>query len=100
MIARNREEGSKSVYIGAACYPTLAMFNHSCDPGIIRFYIEDYVCVQTIKNIKKGEEICENYGPIFFHSPKDDRQVKSQYHILLTQSYISSSRGLERYFGN
>ena len=36
MIARNREEGSKSVYIGAACYPTLAMFNHSCDPSIIR----------------------------------------------------------------
>ena len=40
MIARNREEGSKSVYIGAACYPTLALFNHSCDPSIIRFYIE------------------------------------------------------------
>jgi len=81
MIARNREEGSKSVYIGAACYPTLAMFNHSCDPSIIRFYIEDYVCVQTIKNIRKGEEICENYGPIFFHSPKDDRiqRLKSQY---------------------
>lgn len=81
MIARNKEEGSKSVYIGAACYPTLAMFNHSCDPSIIRFYIEDYVCVQTIKNIRKGEEICENYGPIFFHSAKDDRQsrLKTQY---------------------
>ncbi len=35
--------------------------------------------VQTIKNIKKGEEICENYGPIFFHSPKADRQVKILY---------------------
>ena len=43
MIARNREEGSKSAYIGAACYPTLAMFNHSCDPSIIRFYIEGLV---------------------------------------------------------
>ena len=43
MIARNREEGSKSAYIGAACYPTLAMFNHSCDPSIIRFYIEGVV---------------------------------------------------------
>ena len=37
--------------------------------------MEDTVIVQTIKNIKKGEEICENYGPIFFHSPKADRQV-------------------------
>ena len=24
----------------------------------------------------KGEEICENYGPIFFHSAKDDRQSR------------------------
>ena len=85
MIARNREEGSKSAYIGAACYPTLAMFNHSCDPSIIRFYIEDYVCVQTIKNVKKGEEICENYGPIFFHSQKEDRVV-SRY--VLTVAYL------------
>ena len=46
MIARNREEGSKSVYIGAACYPTLAMFNHSCDPSIIRYDYEACTKVQ------------------------------------------------------
>ena len=56
-------------------YPTLAMFNHSCDPSIVRFYVEDVVAVQAIKNIRKGEEICENYGPIFFHSSREDRQV-------------------------
>ena len=92
MIARNKEEGSKSAYIGAACYPTLAMFNHSCDPSIIRFYIEDYVCVQTIKNIRKGEEICENYGPIFFHSAKSDRQVTVQ------PIYFSSVQGLSYFY--
>ena len=29
----------------------------------------------------KGEEVCENYGPIFFHSPRDDRKerLKKQY---------------------
>ena len=67
MIAKNREEGAQSTFIGAAIYPTLAMFNHSCDPSIVRFYVEDTVCVQAIKNVRKGEEICENYGPIFFH---------------------------------
>jgi hypothetical protein len=36
MLAHNREEGSKSVFIGGAVYPTLAMFNHSCDPSIVR----------------------------------------------------------------
>ncbi len=75
MAAKNKEEGASSVFIGAAVYPTLAMFNHSCDPSIVRFYVEDWVCVQAIKNIHKGEEICENYGPIFFHSSKEDRQV-------------------------
>jgi len=81
MQAKDREEGAKSVFIGAAVYPTLALFNHSCDPSIVRYYVEDKVVVQAIKNIYKGEEICENYGPIFFHSPKDDRQerLKKQY---------------------
>ena len=40
-----------------------------------RFYVEDKVCVQAIKNISKGEEISENYGPIFFHSGREDRKV-------------------------
>jgi hypothetical protein len=76
MMSRDKEEGAQSVFIGAAVYPTLALFNHSCDPSIVRFYVEDVVCVQAIKNIAKGEEICENYGPIFFHSDRKDRQVR------------------------
>ena len=38
-----------------------------------------YFCFkfQAIKNIPKGEEICENYGPIFFHSDREDRQVRT-----------------------
>ena len=40
-------EGAKSTYIGAAVYPTLALFNHSCDPAIVRYYVEDYVVVQV-----------------------------------------------------
>ena len=60
-----------------AVYPTLALFNHSCDPCIVRYYVEDHVVVQAIKNIRKGEEICENYGPIFFHSARDDRIVSN-----------------------
>jgi len=48
MIAKNKEEGATSNFIGAAIYPTLALFNHSCDPSIVRFYVEDTVCVQVI----------------------------------------------------
>ena len=76
MVTKTSQEGAKSAFIGAAVYPTLALFNHSCDPSIVRYYVEDNVVVQAIKNIFKGEEICENYGPIFFHSAKDDRQSR------------------------
>ena len=68
--------GHHILRLSPGIYPTLAMFNHSCDPSIVRFYVEDVVAVQAIKNIRKGEEICENYGPIFFHSAKDDRQSR------------------------
>jgi len=76
MVSKTKQEGAKSVFIGAAVYPTLALFNHSCDPCIVRYYVEDFVVVQAIKNIYKGEEICENYGPIFFHSGREDRQMR------------------------
>ena len=39
-------QGAESNFIGAGIYPTLAMFNHSCDPSIVRFYVEDVVAVQ------------------------------------------------------
>ena len=81
MVSKTSQEGAKSAFIGAAVYPALALFNHSCDPSIVRYYVEDYVVVQAIKNIFKGEEICENYGPIFFHSARDDRisSLEKQY---------------------
>ena len=41
-----------------------------------RYYVEDTVIVQTIKNIKKGEEICENYGPTFYVKPRTERQAE------------------------
>ena len=53
-VSKTSQEGAKSVFIGAGVYPTLALFNHSCDPCIVRYYVEDYVVVQAIKNIRKG----------------------------------------------
>lgn len=39
---QNKDNNSKKEWvacIGAALYPTLALFNHSCDPSIIRYII-------------------------------------------------------------
>ncbi|KAF6205866.1 hypothetical protein GE061_020040 [Apolygus lucorum] len=71
----------KSIFVGAGLYPTLALFNHSCEPSIIRYFEGNKVVVRVIKNIKKGEKIYENYGPIFTQTPKAERQatLKNQY---------------------
>ncbi|OWR44094.1 hypothetical protein KGM_213148 [Danaus plexippus plexippus] len=75
-----KHEG-KSVFIGGAVYPTLALFNHSCEPGIVRYFCGSRIVVCAVKNIRKGEEVAENYGPIFTTVPKDKRQsqLKEQY---------------------
>ncbi|CAB3257269.1 unnamed protein product [Arctia plantaginis] len=71
----------KSVFLAGAVFPTLALFNHSCDPGVVRYFCGAKIVVRAVKSIKKGEEVSENYGPIFTTVPKEKRQVdlKDQY---------------------
>ncbi|CAH0562633.1 unnamed protein product [Brassicogethes aeneus] len=72
------ERGMKSFYanvgIGAALYPTLALFNHSCDPSIARYNINSKIVVKAIKPIKAGQPIYENYGPLYMSEGKLERQ--------------------------
>jgi SET and MYND domain-containing protein 4 len=37
MASPSSLEGVKSVFMGAAVYPTLSLFNHSCEPSIVRY---------------------------------------------------------------
>ncbi|XP_044752268.1 SET and MYND domain-containing protein 4-like [Coccinella septempunctata] len=60
--------------IGAGLYPTAALFNHSCDPSIIRYNSKNKLIVRTIKPIKKGDIIYENYGPIYTTMKREFRQ--------------------------
>ncbi|XP_028033447.1 SET and MYND domain-containing protein 4 isoform X1 [Bombyx mandarina] len=66
----------KSVFLAGAVFPTLALFNHSCEPGVVRYFYGSHIVVRAVKNIKKGEEVCENYGPIFTTVPKEKRQME------------------------
>ncbi len=61
--------GAKQVSLGAAMYPTLALFNHSCTPSFMRCNRGNGVICVTSKAIKAGEEICENYGLMFTSKP-------------------------------
>ncbi|XP_069689519.1 SET and MYND domain-containing protein 4-like isoform X2 [Periplaneta americana] len=79
--ATNKLNSARSVFLGGGLFPTLALFNHACDPGIIRYFQGTSVIVRAIKNIQCGEMIAENYGQIFTQTPRAERRaiLKSQY---------------------
>ncbi|XP_055640402.1 uncharacterized protein LOC129777865 [Toxorhynchites rutilus septentrionalis] len=64
----------KSVFIGGGLYPTLALFNHSCEPGVTRYYRGNSVCVRTVKNISAGTMVAENYGQLFTQVSREERR--------------------------
>ncbi|XP_031850428.2 protein-lysine N-methyltransferase SMYD4 [Nomia melanderi] len=72
---------AKSMFIGGGLYPSVSLFNHSCNPGIIRYFIGTTMVVRAIRSISPGEEISENYGPIFTRTPEAERKkiLKWQY---------------------
>lgn len=54
-------------------------FNHSCLPNVIFGRIDDYVEFITVKDIKKGEEICNNYIDILIEDSKRNQNLFNQY---------------------
>ncbi|CAG9765419.1 unnamed protein product [Ceutorhynchus assimilis] len=67
--------------IGAGLYPTLALFNHSCDPSIVRYNVRNKIVVRAIKPIKTDDIIYENYGPLYMGEALEKRQdeLKTNY---------------------
>ena len=76
---------------GQAIRPTAALFNHSCDPNMVRADGGRSVSVQMDKrfgykdplsfmvgvaarDILAGEEVCDNYGRHYAQSGKKSRQ--------------------------
>ncbi|XP_066138308.1 SET and MYND domain-containing protein 4-like [Euwallacea fornicatus] len=69
-----RSVNYENATIGAALYPTVAMFNHSCDPSIVRYNIKNKIIVRAIKPIKADDIIYENYGPLYTVDSREKRQ--------------------------
>ncbi|CAH1725534.1 SET and MYND domain-containing protein 4-like [Aphis gossypii] len=69
--------------IGTAIFPTSSLLNHSCDPNIFSSNILKYVVIKASRDINKGEEITNCYGPNFRRMRLVDRQIslKEQYHF-------------------
>ena len=59
--------------IGFGINPTLAFFNHSCNPNTIKIQRGNRTILVASQNIGKGEEIFDNYGSLFFTSDRAER---------------------------
>lgn len=72
----HQKKGSskETKFIGGALYPTVALFNHSCDPGVVRYFRGHTIHVHAIKNIGAGQVIAENYGPMYTQQDRECRQ--------------------------
>lgn len=78
-LVRAKSKGNtKTVFIGGGLYPTLALFNHSCDPSVVRYFKGTTVYVNAVRNIKAGTSIGENYGPLYTQNHKVERIKKLQ----------------------
>ncbi|XP_042229115.1 SET and MYND domain-containing protein 4-like isoform X3 [Homarus americanus] len=69
-------DGSKNESLGAAIYPTLALFNHSCHSAQVRLFSGNQVITKTIRQIRKGDLIPENYGQSFTSKIKSERKAE------------------------
>ncbi|KAK4311765.1 hypothetical protein Pmani_016759 [Petrolisthes manimaculis] len=67
---------SKSVFLGLAVYLTVAFCNHSCYPGVARFFEGSKMVIVTLRPLSPGALIEENYGPIFTHTTRKERLRK------------------------
>ncbi|ODM95186.1 SET and MYND domain-containing protein 4 [Orchesella cincta] len=65
----------KTLRYGAAVYPVLCLLNHSCDPNAVpvRSLRHARTSVVALKNLKRGDEICISYTPLFTLQDTPDR---------------------------
>merc|ERR1711974_434809 len=60
--------------IGTGIYPSMALLNHSCNQNIAKYFDGSTLIAMAARNIFKGEEVTENYFPVFTHMPREDRK--------------------------
>jgi len=58
---------------------TGTMMNHSCLPNVIFGEKDNQMCFITVRDIKKGEEICGSYIDITLPTNKRKKHLKEQY---------------------
>jgi len=68
--------GYSATSIGQVIRPNMAMFNHSCDPNMVRVDRGKFVIAAACTDIKIGEEVRDSYGSTYFEEEMEDRREK------------------------
>ncbi|XP_047003321.1 SET and MYND domain-containing protein 4-like isoform X1 [Schistocerca americana] len=71
-------KGSKTVYLGVGLYPTVSFFNHDCYPALARHFVGSALILHALRPLKSGEEVPENYGPVYTKHSLEYRQRQLQ----------------------
>lgn len=62
--------------IGAGIFALMSIFNHSCEPHITRNFLGNRCQVRTIRKVKKGEQVFDNYGTVYAVNDIGERNEK------------------------
>ncbi len=61
---------SPTLNVGSAVFPLLALLNHSCDQNVTKYNLGSSVVAVAARDIKRGEEVSENYFPHHAYIPR------------------------------
>eukprot|EP00092_Neocalanus_flemingeri_P008426 GFUD01009082.1.p1 GENE.GFUD01009082.1~~GFUD01009082.1.p1 ORF type:complete len:676 (+),score=159.68 GFUD01009082.1:46-2073(+) len=60
--------------VGNGLYPTICLFNHSCDNNTYKYYAGSTLVLVASKNIYEGQEVTEGYFPSAQMIPRPQRR--------------------------
>ena len=78
--------------IGSAIYATLSLLNHSCDPSVVRHAYGSTCALRSIKHIKEGEAIIDNYGFLYAVEEKSARVKHLQEQYFFTCQCVACAK--------
>lgn len=62
--------------IGAGIFALMSVFNHSCDPHVTRNFLGNRCQVRTVRKVKNGEQVFDNYGALYAVNDIEERHEK------------------------
>lgn len=82
--AKCRMSEAALVQTGSSVYPTMSLLNHSCWPNVFRVNHGSTAVLYSLRRIRRGQELLDNYGQHYALTPRMQRQ-----HALSRQYYFN-----------